>query len=50
MYERGWPSYFTIVSEGRTLTLEEIKYAFESRRQTPAISGGVFSQLSHCNA
>jgi hypothetical protein len=36
--------------KGRTLTLEEFKYAFESWRQTPAIAGGEFLQLSHCNA
>jgi hypothetical protein len=27
------------------LTLEELKYAFESWRQTPAIAGGEFLQL-----
>jgi hypothetical protein len=32
------------------LTLEEFKYEFESWRQTPAIAGGAFLQLFHCNA
>jgi hypothetical protein len=39
-----------LLAEGRTLALEELKYAFESWRQTPAIAGGEFWQLSHCNA
>jgi hypothetical protein len=39
-----------LFAEGRTLILEEFKYAFESWWQTPATSGGEFLQLSHCNA
>jgi hypothetical protein len=40
----------TFLPARRTLTLEEFKYAFESRRQTPAIAGEAFLQLFHCNA
>jgi len=32
----------TLFAEGRTLTLEEFKYAFESWRQTPVIAGNAF--------
>jgi hypothetical protein len=34
-----------LFAEGRTLTLQKFKYAFESWRQTPAIAGGVLLQL-----
>jgi hypothetical protein len=39
-----------LFAEGRTLALEEFKYAFESWREPPAIAGGALSQLSHFNA
>jgi hypothetical protein len=39
-----------LFAEGRTLTLEEFKYAVESWGQTPAIAGGAFLQLFHCHA
>jgi alpha-D-ribose 1-methylphosphonate 5-phosphate C-P lyase len=34
-----------LFAEGRTLTFEKFKYAFESWWQTPAIAGGEFLQL-----
>jgi hypothetical protein len=34
-----------LFAEARTLTLDKLKYAFESWWQTPAIAGGVFLQL-----
>jgi hypothetical protein len=35
----------SLFTEGRTLALEELKYGFESWRQTPAIEGKVTAQL-----
>jgi hypothetical protein len=34
-----------LFAKRRTLTLEKLKYVFESWRQTPAIAGGAFLQL-----
>jgi hypothetical protein len=43
-------STLLLFAKGRTLELEELKYKFESRRQTPAIVGDAFLQLFHYNA
>jgi hypothetical protein len=40
----------TFLPERRTLALENSVYEFESWRETPAIAGGEFSQLSYFNA
>ena len=37
----------SLFAEGRTLALEEFKYAFESWQQTLSIAGGEFLQFSN---
>jgi hypothetical protein len=39
-----------LLAKRSTLAIEEFKYAFESWRQTPAISQFPKAQLLHCNA
>jgi hypothetical protein len=45
LYERGWPSYFTIVLRKKNVGVRGVQILLESWRQTPAIAGDAFSQL-----